>query len=168
VHSPTRSPFAAVALVLVAGLFAACAHDSSTAPTGGPLAGLSETTSNDSASDSASAYNQSNSGPGYFHGTVFGTPTPGPDSMATAPRIANVSVTIYQEVRTTAGIQAGTEMGSVLTNTAGQFTLPTLPAGDYVVTLVPPSDSPYHGMYASAPLNGNSPNYPWWVVLSKR
>ena len=163
-HSHTRSPFAAVALVLVAGLFAACAHDSSTAPTGGPLAGLNETTSN----DSASTTNQSNSGPGYFHGTVLGTPTPGPDSMATAPRIANVSVTIYQEVRTAAGIQAGTEMGSVLTNTAGQFTLPMLPAGDYVVTFVPPSDSPYHGMYASGPLNGNSPDYPWWVVLSKR
>ena len=46
--------------------------------------------------------------------------------------------------------------------------LPTLPAGEYIVTFVPPANSPYHGGYVFGPLRENSSDYPWWVVLAKK
>ena len=161
-----RSRFyvAAFALTVAGGLLAACAHDT-VAPAGGPLTGLRETSGQDS-----SVSNGQNSGPGFYHGTVLGESPigSGNDSLASAPRLANVRVTIYQEIQTANGPLTGTEMGSVVTGVDGLFTLPTLASGAYVVTFVPPSTSPYHGVYAFGYLTANSSNYPWWVVLGKK
>jgi hypothetical protein len=65
-------------------------------------------------------------------------------------------------------VQTGAEAGSVVTSTTGEFTLPTLPAGEYVVTFIPPAGSPYNGVYVSGRLDSNRSKYPWWVVLSKK
>jgi hypothetical protein len=157
-----------IASLGVAVALIACGDTAPTIPDSSPLAGLNETTSNDSATVS----NPTTSGPGYFHGTVLGPSSPGAgnDSLSTAPRIAGVVVTIYERKQSGGAdtVAVGNAKGSVTTGADGKFTLPTLPAGEYVVTFVPPSNSPYHGAYAFGPLRENSSDYPWWVVLAKK
>ena len=144
---------------------AACSEDPTTGPTGSPLAGLSE-----SAWDDSTVANNPADGPGYFHGTVVGQSPPGAgnDSLATAPRIAGVVVTIYERKLTNSNaVEVGDVKGSVTTGNDGKFTLPTLPAGQYVVTFVPPGNI-YHGVYVWGSLNQHSATYPWWIVLHKK
>jgi hypothetical protein len=158
--------FVSIALVAAAVVAAACATDGPTAP-GGTLAGLNQTTTNNGTAPGDT--NPPAPGPGYFRGTVIGQSAPGAgnDSLATAPRIAGVRVTIYDMVRSETGVRTDTERGSVVTDASGQFTLPTLPGGDYIVTFVPAAGSAYHGVYAFGPLNQNSSLYPWWITLPK-
>jgi hypothetical protein len=149
-------------------VLAACSTESTVEPNTGPLAGLDVTTANDSGRVDTPA---TGSGPGHFHGTVLGPSAPGAgnDSLNTAPRIAGVVVTIYERKLGGADtVAVGDAKGSVTTGTDGKFTLPTLPAGEYVVTFVPPANSPYHGAYAFGPLRQNSSDFPWWVVLAKK
>jgi hypothetical protein len=87
------------------------------------------------------------------------------DTLATKPRIANVTVTIYPRVGSDLPPQPGPEAGSVVTGADGLFQLPTLPAGEYIVTFVPPQNSLYAGVYVFGPLNAHSKDYPWWVTL---
>lgn len=156
-----------IASLGVAAALVACGDNSPTLPDSSPLAGLSKTTTNDSSTtwDPATP-----SGPGYFHGTVLGPSAPGAgnDSLTTAPRISGVVVTIYDRQPGEGEVKTGEARGSVTTGADGKFTLPTLPAGEYVVTFVPPANSGYHGMYAFGPLNEKSSTYPWWVVLAKK
>jgi hypothetical protein len=145
---------------------AACAEDPVTIPTGSPLAGLSQS----SWTDSTTTNNNPADGPGYFHGTIVGQSPPGAgnDSLATAPRIAGAVVTIYaRKANTGDAVEPGDAKGSVTTGSDGKFTLPTLPAGQYVVTVVPPGNI-YHGVYVWGTLNQHSSTYPWWVVLHKK
>jgi hypothetical protein len=162
--SGTSISFAALALV--AALIAACSSENVTLPGGGsPLTGLTGVATNDSSTGVTNP-----GGPGYFRGTVVG-PSPvgaGGDTLAAAPRIANVRVTIYTQKSYTGGsVDVGEEKGSVLTDAEGKFTLPTVPAGAYVVTFTPPAGSGYSGGYSTGNVHANSPNYPWWVVLRK-
>jgi hypothetical protein len=154
--------------LVVAGVVAACSTDSPVQPTGSPLAGLSKAEAGDT---SNATHQPTGTGPGFFRGTVLGPSLPGAgnDSLNTAPRIAGVVVTIYQRKMDGADtVAVGDAKGSVTTGTDGKFTLPTLPAGEYVVTFVPPASSGYHGAYAFGPLRENSSEYPWWVVLAKK
>lgn len=147
---------------------AACTSDSPLVPDGSPLAGLDVSTPGDTAN---STHSPTGMGPGYFRGTVLGPSAPGAgnDSLNTAPRIAGVVVTIYQRKMVPGDtVAVGDAKGSVTTSTDGKFTLPTLPAGEYVVTFVPPAASGYHGAYAFGPLRENSSDFPWWVVLAKK
>ena len=157
---------ALAALVAVAAI-AACSTDT-VEPNGSPLAGLDKSATGDTASVN---HSPTGTGPGYFRGTVLGPSQPGSgnDSLNTAPRISGVVVTIYER-KPVAGdtVAVGDAKGSVTTGADGKFTLPTLPAGEYVVTFVPPANSPYHGSYAFGPLNEKSSTYPWWVVLAKK
>lgn len=100
---------------------------------------------------------------GYFRGTVVGPSAPGAgnDSLATAPRIAGVTVSVYAELE-------GSPVASVVTGADGRFVLPTLPGGHYAVTFTPPINSPYGGVWATAPIHAASHTHPWWVVLWKR
>jgi hypothetical protein len=154
-------------LVVAAAAIAACSNDAPTSP-GGKLAGLDQTTTNNGSTPGDT--NPVAPGPGHFHGTVIGQSAPGAgnDSLTSAPRVANVRVTIYQEVRTETGLEPGTELGSVVTDASGQFTLPTLPGGEYIVTFVPAADGIYHGVWAFGPLNEHSSDFPWWITLSKK
>ena len=154
--------------LVAAGVVAACSTDSPIQPTGSPLAGLDLAEPGDT---SNTTHQPTGSGPGFFRGTVLGPSLPGAgnDSLNTAPRIAGVVVTIYERKLGGADTSAvGDPKGTVTTGTDGKFTLPTLPAGEYIVTFVPPANSGYHGAYAFGPLRSNSSDYPWWIVLAKK
>jgi hypothetical protein len=163
----------AAALIVVAALAAAC-NDTTPATqpeetsNGSVLAGRSIVARNDTVKTPA----PTQSGSGYFRGTVMGPALPGAgnDSLTTSPRIAGVTVTIYPRIESTLSSQipVGPAAGSSVTNAQGQFQLPVLPAGEYVVTFVPPAGSGYQGVYAFGPLRSNSGDYPWWVVLPKK
>ena len=149
-------------------VLAACGADAIVGPDTSPLAGLNRTASNDS---SVVTDSTNGSGPGFFRGTVMGPSVRGSggDTLGTAPRIAGVVVTIYVKKPGVADtVAVGEAKGSVTTGADGQFTLPTLPAGEYVVTFVPPASSGYYGAYAFGPLREHSSQYPWWVVLAKK
>jgi hypothetical protein len=154
---------------LLAAIAVGCSDTGVTNPNGPITAGLSKIPGNDSGT--AKTGGSINDGPGYFHGTVLGTAPEiaGNDSLALFPKLGGVVVTIYPLVSATADtLNHGPAAGSVVTDAAGQFQLPTLPAGDYVITFVPPSSSAYRGVYAFGPLRSNSKDYPWWVVLAKK
>ena len=157
-----------IALGGAAAVVIACGAGELVGPDAWPLAGLSKTTANDT---SSGAHTPTGTGPGYFQGTVMGPSAPGGgnDTLSTAPRIAGVVVTIYERKADEAdSVSVGEAKGSVTTGADGRFTLPVLPAGNYVVTLVPPANSGYYGAYAFGPLRENSSEYPWWVVLARK
>jgi hypothetical protein len=152
----------------ILAIVAACGADTVLQPDDSPLAGLDKSASGDTANVT---HSPTGTGPGYFRGTVLGPSQPGAgnDSLNTAPKISGVVVTIYERKAGTGDtVAVGDAKGSVTTGTDGKFQLPTLPAGEYVVTFVPPAGSPYHGAYAFGPLRQNSSDYPWWVVLAKK
>ena len=158
----------ALILSAVVAIVAACGSDAVVQPNPSPLAGLNHSESGDTANVNHSPVG---TGPGYFRGTVLGPSAPGAgnDSLNTAPRIAGVVVTIYERKLNGADtVAVGDAKGSVTTGADGKFTLPTLPAGEYVVTFVPPSNSGYYGAYAFGPLRENSSDFPWWIVLAKK
>lgn len=154
---------------LLLGFAAACSSDKPTGPDqqASPLAGLSVGARNDTVTTPA----PNNSGSGNFRGTVMGPSPVGAtgDTLGMAPRIPGVVVSIYPRLADVNGqVTPGTLAGSVTTDAAGLFQLPTLPAGEYVVTFVPPSTSEYKGTYSIGSLRSNSNNYPWWVRLPKK
>jgi hypothetical protein len=163
------APRTAIAtLAFLAAMAVACSDKAVTGPDSSVTAGLTRDLGNDTATTTPA-----NAGPGYFHGTVLGSAPEiaGADSLALFPKLAGVVVTIYPLIATAGDsmnpANHGPAAGLVVTDVAGQFQLPTLAAGNYLVTFVPPSTSGYHGVYAFGPLRSNSKDYPWWVVLSK-
>jgi hypothetical protein len=155
------------AAALVAGLAIACADTLVTGPDASVVSGLTKVSANDSShtTDSAPA------GSGYFRGTVLGPSPVGStgDTLGSAPRIAGVRVTIYARNQSAGGpVETGPALGSVVTGTDGLFQLPTLAAGEYVVTFVPPEDGNYRGVYSTGQLRSNSSSYPWWVILPRK
>jgi hypothetical protein len=150
------------AVFLAAAVMYGCSEKSPQEPTGSPIAGLGRIADNDTTSGSPTT------APGYFRGTVLGPAIPGsgPDSMSTAPRIAGVRVAAY--VRTDDGsgdVTVGAEVATALTDSNGEFTLPEMPPGPYVVTFTVPSTSAYRGVWATSYIHAGSADYPWWVVL---
>jgi hypothetical protein len=129
------------------------------------LAGLNLTATNDSTPSNTPPDN----GSGIVHGTVLGQSQPGltGDTLATAPRISGVVVTIYL-AQAANGDTPGPQVASLTTGADGTFTLPLLDAGNYVVTFVPPANSGYNGVYVTGHVSSVSSNYPWWIVLSKQ
>lgn len=165
--------FARPALFLLfaaaAGLPVACS-DSTSGDDNSPLAGLAPRTANDSVGNPPPPP-PANPAPGSFHGTVLGPSEPGAgnDSLATAPRIANVVVAAYP---VTGGSVADPTLGpaeaSVTTGTDGKFQLPTLSGGEYVVTFTPPANSIYGGVWVTQVTSATSNEHPWWVILWKK
>jgi hypothetical protein len=157
---------AALALVVAA----ACGKDAApavTTPATTSLGGMQQVASNDTVRQGTTL----TTGPGYVHGTVMG-PLEGPttgDSLAAKVKLAGVTVTIYQLVRGADGaVSKGAQAGSNTTNAQGQFQLPTVPGGDYVVTFVPPTGSGYISTYATTTIHPQSADAPWWVTLPRK
>lgn len=166
----TRSPARALALVAAAVVGIACSESAEgpIATTTSPLSGLLKGLTNDSAPTSPTTPTTATSGT--IHGTVRGQALPGsgPDTMATAPRVANVKVNAYKLVLDGTTPTAGEPVGATTTNANGEFALPSLPSGTYLVTFVPTNDSKYRGQYVFGPVNSLTDRYPWYIVLSNR
>ncbi|MBC8088498.1 MAG: prealbumin-like fold domain-containing protein [Phycisphaerae bacterium] len=156
--------------ILLGGISAACSSDKTTGPDqqqSSPLAGLSATARNDTVTTPSST----NTGTGYFRGTVMGPSPVGAtgDTLGNAPRVSGVVVTIYPRLADVNGqLTVGALAGTATTNAQGLFQLPELPAGEYVVRFLPPETSAYKGTYSTGSLRSNSSTYPWWVVLPKK
>jgi hypothetical protein len=167
-HAPAilRSP--ALSLALAATFAFACADDDTTSPVPSPLAGLARVAPNDNDTTTTPPVGAT---PGFFHGTVLGPSAAGagPDTLATAPRVANVRVNAYLRVASsTDTLGIGPLIASVMTDANGEWTLPVLPGGLYIVTFTVPDGSPYTGVWATAIAHSHSSDYPWWVVLAKK
>jgi hypothetical protein len=154
-----------VAALLVATVFVvACGKDGPTVP-GSLLAGLNQVEA-PGTSDSATAAG----GPGFIHGTVVGGSfVTGTDSVANALPLASVVVTIYPRINLNSQtVEMGPAAGSVTTGQDGKFTLPTVPAGIYVITFATPANSLYRGVYTTGPVSSISSQTPWFIFLAKK
>lgn len=161
----------AVRLLVVLTTFAAvaaCADGSSpTGPDLSPLTGLVRGSTN----DSSPVTQPPDTSSGTFHGTVLGhvDGATGNDTLATLPRIAGVRLTAYTHGQPSSGdtLGVGREVASVVTDANGHFAFPTLAGGLYIVTIVPPDNIGYQGVYVAAMAYSRSGDYPWWIVLPK-
>lgn len=149
-------------------LLALAACDSVSAPEiDSPFAGLTNAAVADSVGNlppSAPA----TATPGYFRGTVLGPSAPGAgnDSLATAPRVVGARIAAFPVVSgTVSNPVLGAEAAAATTDAAGRFTLPTLPGGEYVVTITPLESGPYGGVWVRATAHAGSHEHPWWIVL---
>lgn len=152
--------FISVALAIAAAV--ACS-DTATAPEENPLAGLAVATR----VDSAPSQSPDSLGPGHFVGTLYGY-EPDRDSAASAVRIEGARVTAYIREEANDRVVAGDQVASVLTDAHGDFHLPTLPSDQYVVTFVPPAESPYRGGWTTAQAWQHSGDYPWYIMLPRK
>ena len=151
---------ACIALVVAV----ACSDNGPAGPGPDPLAGLTAATRGDTAPEPPQSTPR---GPGFFVGTVYGY-EPGPDTLASAVKLEGARVTAFVRVDTGDGVAAGRQVASVVTNAQGFFQLPTLPGGEYVVTFVPPSASPYRGGWTVAAAWQQSGDSPWYIMLPRK
>lgn len=157
-------------LLTVTAAFAMACTDTGPTIDKSPLAGLTRVQSNDTGT---TAPPPGPTTPGSFHGIVFGQATfpPGTDTLANAPRLANVRVTAYPRVESrTDTLGVGPAAASVLTDANGAFQMPDLAGGEYIVTFNPqaPDDTKYNGAWSIATIYDRSDEYPWWIMLMKK
>jgi hypothetical protein len=159
-----------------ASLVWACASDGPTAIDSSPKDGLRSSQAQDSAATTPAPTPApaSNPTPGYVHGTVRAPGAnagPGQDTLSASIRIAGAIVTAYPRVRSTLDTAgAGPMAAQVIADANGQFQLPTLPGGEYIVTFNPPValSATYGGVWVTATIHENSHVFPWWVTLWKK
>ena len=164
--SPSRSVLRVTPLsVLFVAAAIACSDSKPVAPDGGanPLRGLVGLQSPDTTIVGSSSPSQ---GDGFFRGTVRGySEADFPDTLKSVKTLANVSVTAYPAELTDREPKLGPATASVLTNSEGQFTFPTLPGRLYVVTFVPPSGAAYESGWTQATANPQSGDRAWIIML---
>ena len=132
-----------------------------------PLAGLNESTARDSLGTLPPVPNGALS-PGDIRGTILGPSPVGSsgDTLATAPRVAGVEITVYQILDDSGPVpEVGPPIANTISGVDGKFSLMGLPGGPVVVTFEPPSSGPYAGTWSSSVIHGGSGDHPWWVVL---
>lgn len=160
----TRASVLAIAYFVSLGV--ACADSGPELIDDSPLAGLTRVTSADSGLTPAPPAGVT---PGYFRGTVRGySNANGPDTMSTAVLLPNVRVTAYPRlVSSTDTLGVGPAAGTTLTSSAGEWQLPTMPGGEYVVTFNPqaPQDTQYRGVWTVATAHAQSHEGPWHIML---
>jgi hypothetical protein len=164
-----RIPLGAIVLLGTLALSVACSGRDALIqpPVLSPLAGLNESAARDSSGGSPPTGAPQ---PGDLSGTVVG-PSPvgsGGDTLATAPRVAGVEITVYQVIESNLPVyppMVGPPIASTISGVDGKFALPGLPGGPIVVTFEPPSSGAYAGTWSSWVIHANSGDYPWWVVL---
>ena len=155
-----RPALASIALIAA---ISACSDSGPATPDGDPLAGLTAATRGDTAPAPPS---ESPRSPGYFVGTVYGY-EPGRDTLETAVRLEGARVTAYVRAERNGEVVAGRQVASVLTNAQGHFQLPTLPGGEYLVTFIPATGSPYRGGWTTAEAWQQSGDSPWYIMLPR-
>ena len=156
-----RSP-----LPLAVAALVACGGGGPTGTGGSPIAGFARVEQGDSTTATPQTAPPATSG--FFRGTVYGY-TPGPDSLATAERLAGVRVTAYAGVPVPSGGTApGREVAAVTTGASGEFRLPDLPGGDYVVAFAPPASSPHRGVWTVARAWSGSGDGGWVILLGRQ
>ena len=141
-----RSTFFAL---LGAAAMMACAEGGVAPPTGEKLTGFSVGEIKDTAITGGTPGTISGPGPVEVGGTVKGVGT-GSDTMATAPKLADVVVKAYK-FRGYSGneVLIGDEVGSLATNADGWFGYISLAPGKYVVTFTPPASSAFRSIYVT-------------------
>lgn len=154
--------------VALLGLTVACGEEATSTPEPSILAGLSQSTARDSGGTTIP--NTGNTGPGSVRGTVMGPSNgSGGDTLSTSPRVAGARIAAFA---VTGGTQAnptlGPEVTSATTGADGKFTTASIPGGNYVFTITPPSGSPYAGVWVTTTINASSSTWQWWVVLPKK
>ena len=105
---------------------------------------------------------------GDLRGTIVGPSPVGSngDTLAAAPRVAGVEVTVYQILDDSGPLpDVGPPVATTHSGSDGKFAVQNLPGGPIVVTFEPPSSSPYAGTWSSWTIYSDSGQYPWWVVL---
>jgi hypothetical protein len=170
-----RSLTIALALAASAFVAAACAEKSPTEVDDSPLAGLLESQATDSAGAPAPTAPPTSPGtPGYVRGVVRApsqNAQPGQDTLGASTRIAGAIVTAHPYVLITPdSLGPGPQVAQVVTNANGEFQLPTLPGGQYVITFSPPASlaNTYGGVWTTGPIHDKSHEHPWWVTLWKK
>lgn len=167
----SRVPRSLMLLATAVGFAVACSDDDATGPTNNPLAGLIQSDERDSIGNAPPPPPPTQE-PGYVRGRVLGQsdvqPGQNVDTLETAPRIANVRVTVYPKLNNDPIPKLGSEIASVLTDAEGAFQTPQVPYGEYVVTFTLPEDSEYQGVWVTGLIHGSSHEHPWWIVLPKK
>jgi hypothetical protein len=154
-----------VLAISLATIQVACS-DAGTGPITDPLAGLAQTTRNDTATAPPTTTAPT---PGSFVGTVYGyVPGPGTDTLQTSERLQGVQVTAFVRAEVNGATAAGSEVASATTDAMGYFQLPTLPGGEYVVTFVVPQGSIYRSSWTVGMAWEGSANSPWFIMLPAR
>jgi hypothetical protein len=159
-----------IAIAAVAALISACASDPAS-PVTSPLYGLTPAMVGDSVGNPPPTSPAPEPGVGgQFRGTVVGSESfpPGTDTLAAAPRLANVRITVYTQLSGGALPTVGPIVATMTTGSSGAFDFPSLPGGDYVVAFVPPAGSPYYGIWVTSTAHAASGLFSWWVVLGRR
>ena len=146
-----RSSLGAVLALGALAFFAACSGRDNLIqpPVLSPLAGLNESTARDSAGTTLPPPTGALT-PGDIGGTVLGPSPVGStgDTLATAPRVAGVEVTVYQILDDSGPVpQVGPPIATTITGADGKFSLAGLPGGPVVVTFEPPTGGPYAGTW---------------------
>jgi hypothetical protein len=156
------------AIVLLVSAFAC--SDSSAPVDSQSIRGLVQSVAKDSTGSPPPSAPSGSTTPGYFRGTVRGSEgAQGPDTLGTSVKIANVAVAAYPRLASAPSeTKTGPLAASTTTNDKGEFQLPELPGGDYVVTFTPPQGSKYAGVWVTATAHAHSSDFPWWVTLPVR
>jgi hypothetical protein len=156
--------FIRLGLAVFAAIITACS-DGAPVETGSDLLrGLAATTRNDSSPQPDSVTTPT---PGYFRGYLYGYEA-GADSMSAAVPLSGARVTAYERAEAAGAVVPGRQVAEVISNAEGFFQLPTLAGGDYVVTFVPATASPYRGGWTIGHASEQSGEYPWTIMLMRR
>ena len=170
-RSPLAVRRAALPFLVLAVALAACGDDDGpTTSEESPIAGFARVGQGDSstASPTSTPTAGPEETPGFFRGTVYGY-VPGPDSIATATPLAGVRVTAYVGVPTPAGVTGpGDEVAATVTDALGEWRLPEVPYGAYVIAFAPADGMPYRGAWTVARAWSGSGAGRWVVYLGPR
>ena len=154
--------------LLFAAFVIACSDSRPAAPDGGadPLQGRVQLQSPDTAISGGGPSTAPSQGDGFFRGAVRGySEADFPDTLRSAKPLASVTVTAYPATLTDREPKLGPAKASVVTNAQGEFTLPTLPEGLYVVTFTPPGGASYDSGWTLATAHPGSGDRPWIIML---
>lgn len=136
-------------LAVFAVVITACADGEVAPAIGDRLTGFSVGEIKDTAVSGGTPGVPSGTGPVQVGGTVKGVGT-GSDTLATAPKLADVVVKAYQFKGYSGNdVLIGDEIGSFTTDANGWYGYFSMAPGKYVVTFTPPATSAFRSIYVT-------------------